>query len=143
MSHSSQETKLSIYREELAQINSEFFLLLDERRKVSVLIQELKKSEVGKYSHYDPEREKVLFNQFRDSLLKLSLKELLAFSLIMEDQANTLAPGAYPSWSRGLHLSDRHHELYEMINPLLLKLTHQSLFQKLELAQDFSFLKDF
>lgn len=143
MSHSSQESKLSQFREEMAQLNSEFFLLLSERRKISVRIQQLKNGETGKYSHYDPERERELFKQFESSLKELTIKELLAFSLIMEDQACAMAPGAYPSWSTGTHLLESERDLFQMMNPMLLKVSHLDLFLKLHLSQDFSFLKDF
>lgn len=123
-------------------MNSEFFLTVADRRKVTVKIQELKGSQ-GRYSHYDPEREKEIFTLFKDQLKALSLKELLAFSLIMEDHAMAMAPGSYPAWSSSIHLSDSKHELVEMINPLMLKISRPDSFNRLTLSQEFSFLKDF
>lgn len=142
MSPSSQESKLSVYRESLLQLNTQFFLILSERRQLSLKIQELKGS-TGRFSHFDPEREKGLFEQAKTELKELSLKELLAFSLVMEDQAMAMAPGSYPAWSNGLHLSDSGDELYQMINPLMLKVSRPELFQRLALNGEFSFLKDF
>ncbi len=142
MSHSSQESKLSQLRETLAQANSELFLTILERRKVCVKIQEYKEQK-GLYAHYDPEREKTIFQQFQSELKELTAKEMLAFSLIMEDQAQAFAPGAYPSWSQRVHLKEPMTEIHGMINPLLLKLVHPQLFAKLQFSHDFEFLKDF
>ena len=98
MSRSSRESNLAQYREALLQLNSQFFQILSERRATSLRIQELKDVS-GRYSHFDPDREKVLFEQMHPELKELTLKELLAFSLVMEDQAMAMAPGSYPTWS--------------------------------------------
>jgi chorismate mutase len=142
MSHSSQESKLSQLRETLAQANSELFLTIQERRKICRKIQEFKEQK-GPYTHYDPEREKAVFEQFELDLRALTARELLAFSLVMEDQAQAFAPGAYPSWSQKVHLKEASSEIFAMINPLLLKFTHPDIFGKLQLNHDFEFLKDF
>ena len=141
MSHSSRESNLSQLRERLAQLNSELFLTMKERRILSVQIQSSKDSS-GRYSHYDPEREKELFTQLEAEIKTLSLKELLAFSLIMEDHAMAMAPGSYPSWSQACHVSSPKHDLAEMINPMLLKMSHPNIYQRLTLNAEFSFLKD-
>ena len=65
MSHSSQESNLAILRERLAQMNSEFFLLVGERRRTSLEIQAMK-GPTGRYSLYDPERERNLFKQLEN-----------------------------------------------------------------------------
>ncbi len=142
MSHSSRESNLAELREALAQANSELFLTLSERRKLCVKIQEFKESK-GRYSHYDPEREKTLFQHFQKDLSELSLRELLAFSLIMEDHAMAMAPGSYPAWSQHTHLAGHKNELFEMINPLLLKISHPNIFSKIHFGPEFEFLKDF
>ncbi len=142
MSHSSRESNLAQLRESLAQANSELFLTIQERRKICVKVQEFKEHK-GRYSHYDPEREKQVFEQFKSEMKDLSLKELLAFSLIMEDQAQAFAPGAYPTWSQKSHLKDLRNEIYEMINPLMLKISRPEMYAKLQLNSDFEFLKDF
>lgn len=142
MSLSSRESKLAQLREALAQCNSELFLSILERRKVCLKVQEFKEQR-GRYSHYDPEREKVVFNQFKDQFGELSMRELLAFSLIMEDQAQAFAPGAYPTWSLRTHLRNSKQDIFEMINPMLLKIVHPEIFEKLQLHPDFDFLKEF
>jgi chorismate mutase len=142
MSPSSRESDLAQLREALLQLNTQFFQILEDRRELTQRIQGLK-DVTGRYAHFDPEREKVLFHHVLDALKKLTLKELLAFSLVMEDQAMSMAPGSYPSWSSGIHLQDSARDLPSMINPLLLKITHPELFNRLFLAPDFSFLKQF
>ena len=138
MSLSSRESNLAQYREALFQLNSEFFLLLSERRVLSLKVQELKIVS-GRYCHFDPERENLLFDKMKDEMKNLTLKELLAFSLIMEDQAMAMAPGSYPAWSSGVHLAQPSQEIFALINPLLLKSTHPDLFTRLKLNPDFSF----
>lgn len=142
MSRSSRESDLAQLREALAQLNSEFFLTIAERRNITVKIQEYKET-TGRYAHYDPEREKEIFNQLKEHLKVLSLKELLAFSLIMEDHAMAMAPGSYPAWSASTHIQNSNRELYEMINPLMLKIARPDFFNRLTMSQEFSFLKDF
>jgi len=142
MSPSSRESELAQLREGLAQLNSELFLTINERRNLTVKVQELKGTS-GRYSHYDPEREKELFALFRKELESLSIKEILAFSLIMEDHATAMAPGSYPQWSLRSHLSSYSVELFEMINPMILKIARPEFFSKLSLQKEFIFLKDF
>jgi chorismate mutase len=142
MSHSSRESKLAQLREALLQHNSEFFLSLKERRLLTVKIQELKRSTDG-YPHYDPSREKEVFTFFSKELKSLSIKELLAFSLIMEDHATNMAPGSYPSWSSRIHIKSSENHLHELINPLMLKVAKADFFQYISLSNEFSFLKDF
>ena len=141
MSHSSRESELAQLREALLQLNSEFFLTLKERRNVTVRIQGFKAAE-GRYAHFDPEREKQIFEFFQPQLKTLTLKELLAFSLVMEEHAMAMAPGSYPSWSGCIHIASGNHELFEMINPLILRYARPDFFQRLTLSKDFSFLKD-
>lgn len=142
MSPSSRASDLAQLREALAQLNSELFLTFRERRNVCVKIQEMKDS-TGRYSHYDPEREREVFNLFKPQFKDSSLKELLAFSLIMEDHAMAMAPGSYPAWSQLIHLSNPKRDLYEMVNPLILKTSHPEFFNRLTFSTDFAFLKDF
>lgn len=142
MSHSSRESELAELREALAQVNSEFFLTLKDRRSITLKIQE-RKGATGRYSHYDPEREKEIFTLFSQDLKLLTMRELLSFSLVMEDHASAMAPGSYPAWSSLSHLSTHQHELFEMINPLMLKISRPEFFGRLALSQEFRFLKDF
>ena len=142
MSPSSRESNLSQYREALLQLNTQLFLLIAERRALSVKIQGMKEVS-GRYAHFDPEREKTIFEQLKEEMKVLTIKELLGFSLIMEDQAMAMAPGSYPVWSSGVHLVEAGHEPYMMINPVLLKTTHPELFNRLNFSSDFTFLKQF
>lgn len=142
MSLSSRESELAQLREALAQLNSELFLTFAERRRLTVKIQEYKGAS-GRYSHYDPEREKTIFTLFQPQLKTLSLKELLAFSLIMEDHAMAMAPGSYPAWSTMTHLQNPKKELIEMVNPLMIKASRPETFSRLTFTAEFGFLKDF
>lgn len=141
MSPSSHASDLAQLREALAQTNSEFIINLEERRKLCLQIQTLK--EKSGISHYDPDQEKKVFTQANAELKKLSLKELLAFSLVMEDQAQAMAPGTYPAWSNRVHLKEFRGELFELINPLLLKIVKPEAFKRLTLESDYDFLNDF
>ncbi len=142
MSPSSRESELPQLREALLQLNSEFFLTIAERRSLTLRIQSIKDAG-GRYAHYDPDREKEIFAQFLPQLKVLSIRELLAFSLVMEDHAMAMAPGSYPAWSLCPHLVGPRLEVYEMINPLLLKIARSDFFQRLSLNPEFSFLNDF
>lgn len=142
MLHSSRESDLAQLREALAQLNSEYFLTIAERRHLCVKIQEFKESK-GRFSHYDPDREKEIFGLLQTQLKNITMKELLAFSLIMEDQAMAMAPGSYPTWSTKVHLVNPKGDLFEMINPLMLKISHPDFFNRLTLSAEFTFLKDF
>ena len=135
MSLSSQESKLAQLREALAQMNSEYFLTLAERRKLCIKIQDYKVVK-GRYSRYDPDRELEMFTLFQKEIKECSIKELLAFSLIMEDHALAMAPGSYPTWSSFSHLNNPRRELFEMINPLLLKRSHPELCSNLNLVPE-------
>lgn len=141
MSPLSRASDLDQLREALLQANSEFFFTLSERRKLCIAIQEVKGA-TGRFSHYDPEREKIVFAQFKQQLTLISLRELLAFSLVMEDHALAMAPGSYPAWSQRYHLSSPPKDLHEMINPLMLKASHPDMFARLDLVPEFHFLKD-
>lgn len=141
MSLSSRTSNFARYREALLQMNSEILISIQERRRLCLKIQGLKTTS-GAYPHYDAKRELEVFELQKDHLIKLSIKELLAFSIIMEDQAVALAPGSYPSWSSKVHLQNSTNELFEMINPLLIKVTHPEIYNRLVLAPDFAFLQD-
>ena len=141
MSHSSHESNLAQLREALVHLNSQLCMIVAERRNLSLKIQELKKGS-GRFSHFDPEREVLVFELMKSDLIELSIKELFAFSLIMEDQAMALAPGSYPQWSKGIHLLCPELNPAHQVNPILLKITHPDLFSRLDLVEDFRFLKD-
>ncbi len=134
MSHS--QVNLSKLRTQLAQLNSELFGLFEKRAHLTHLIQVEKGSKL--LTHYDAKREKALFKEMRSQLLRLSLRELASFSLLMESQAG--APGMYPAWSEGVHLVGPSQGVQCLINPLLLQETHPELFKTLKLKTEFSFL---
>jgi chorismate mutase len=142
MSLLSPESELAAYRRDLLELNREFFDLLDDRRVICHKIQALKPW-VGTFAHFDPHREKELFALLESRLHELGLKELLAFSLIIEEHALALRAGSYPLWSEKIHLLETSEDLFQMINPLLLKSIRPEFFSKLVLSSDFSFLKDF
>jgi chorismate mutase len=142
MSPSSHESNLAQYREALLHLNAQFCMIVSERRAISLKIQGLKTSN-GRFPNFDPEREKLIFELMKDEFKSFTIKELLAFSLIMEDQAMTLAPGAYPTWSQGVHLTEYSRDPFTMINPVLLKIGHPELFARLNLNPEFGFLKEF
>jgi chorismate mutase len=139
---SSRESELALLREALAQLNSEIFIKITERRELTLKIQEFK-DVTGRFSHYDPEREQELFLLFQKEFELSSIKELLAFSLMMEDQAMAKVPDSYPQWSGRIHLCSNVGELYEMINPLILRGARPDFFSKLSFHKEFIFLKDF
>lgn len=123
-------------RKELQEINKDFFLLLKKRKEVSNKIQKLK-DEKKQYSSWDIEREKKLFKALSDELGNLSLKEKLAFSLLIEDHAD-IREGSYPQWSKGEHLGveiDAKH----LMNPLLLTDLER---EQLNFQEPFSMIKD-
>lgn len=142
MSHLSLESKFIKLRSDLEKWNSELFKILTFRRNVAIEIQKLKESK-GHYQNFDPQREIEVFKKFENQLMTLSEKELLAFSLVMEDQAMALESDNYPAWSRFVHLSSHKNELFEMINPTILKVIRPNAFNRLLLTPEFSFLKDF
>lgn len=142
MSPSSRASNLAQLTEALAQLNSEFFLSIGERRQLSIKIQEFKDVS-GRYGHYDPEFERELFSIVQAQLTSASLRELLAFSLVIEDHSGAMAPGSYPAWSSRSHLVQSKNELYEMVNPLILKISRPDFFNRLTLTSEFTFLKQF
>ena len=134
MSHSLDN--LSKLRSQLAQLNTQLFELIQTRAELTHELQKAKGKNL--VTHYDAQREKQLFVDHKSVLDQLSLRELAAFSLIMESQAG--APGFYPAWSEGVHLAGRNEAIESLINPLLLKTCHLELFKRLKLKADFSFL---
>lgn len=144
MSPLSQESNLRDLRDQLREKNELFFSTLSERKLIGQKIQDLKSERVGQYSHYCPRREKEIFGEMKNSLALLSLRELLAFSLIMEEHADSSVRGGncYPIWSSQIHLLKKEEEIFFLINPLLLKLLHQHLFFRLQLKSDFTFLTE-
>ena len=134
MSHS--QANLFKLRSQLAQLNTQLFEIIKERSKLTHQLQRAKGEALT--THYDAQREKQLFSEHKSAFDQLSLRELAAFSLIMESQAG--APVLYPAWSEGIHLVGANGGLESLINPLLLKTSQPELFKRLKLKTDFSFL---
>jgi len=87
-------------RSDLEQINQELFKIILHRREVVEKIQSFK-SKDGDFPFYDEKREKELFEKIQADLEKLTPKELLAFSLLIESQAQIGDERNYPSWFKG------------------------------------------
>lgn len=134
---------LSTERNKLELINNRFFELLEERRNcVSNITSH--KIKLNNYSSemglFDVSREKELFARLKDSIKGLSLKELFAFSLIIESQVNNKAD--YPKWSEKIHLFDSQSidlsvKLHYQINPVLLFFYNSNLFKELNFTKSF------
>jgi len=143
MSPLSQASNLEKLRAEISALNQEFFSLLEKRNLVCQEIQQQKNLQ-GIHAAYDPRREFEVFESFLPPIQALSLKELLAFSLLMEAHAEGKKRESYPQWSQKVHLQNMpSEELFHLINPLLLKANKPELFNQLNLSADFIFLKDF
>lgn len=127
-------------REALGGINSELFELLQRRRDVVDQIQSLKPMAPAGWASFDAQREADFFQSMHDELMALSMKELLAFSLIMESHAGS--PARYPAWSEGVHLLEIPAQDFHRINPLLLKEVHPEVVKGLRLRPSFGFLYD-
>jgi len=118
-------------RLELEENYKDFFLLLKERREIVAQIFITKNGSNG----FDTTREGALVQKFKESLLALSLKELLSLSLLIEDHANSV--GEYPAWSDRVHLESSCGEPFEMINPIWLKSIHPNLYNQLKLRKNY------
>lgn len=122
-------------RKELKTLSEEFFLFLEQRRSLVSSIQATKDNS-KQYFCFDPKYEATLFTKQSESLSKLSLKELYAYSLILEDHAN-VSNGSYPEWSIQPHLDEKNHEQMSGINPILLAVTHKDLYDQLLINDEF------
>lgn len=126
-------------RSELDGINQQLIDLVKVRRNVVTQIQKQKPRHGGSFASYDSEREWSLFVRLKPQLEQLTLKELLAFSLLMEEQAG--APVRYPEWSETIHLVSNANAIEHRLNPLLVKLLWPAQFEALNLSAQFSFLR--
>ncbi|MCT4640777.1 MAG: hypothetical protein N4A33_00665 [Bacteriovoracaceae bacterium] len=126
-------SRLEQRRSELEDIGIQLFSLLENRKLLVSQIQELK--DVS--SSFDVNREKVLFSNQKSKLLKLSLQELLAYSLIIESHAYSFN-GTYPKWSEQVHLASQNQTIESRINPVLLALYDKKRYDSLQLNEEFS-----
>lgn len=137
MSPSSTNAELAQARDEVRQLNLHLFELLDRRKALVARVQVLKERNQG--NSFDPQRERELFLTLQSRLVRLSSREVLAFSLLMEAHAG--APEAYPAWSEGAHLLEAPSHIEHRMNPLLVKVLYPEAFLTLALSPDFSFLR--
>lgn len=151
--HSVKELELEVLRQKVEALNWELLNTLSLRKECVHKIQSLKDKEhirIAKYPHYDWEREVLLFKKFDTVLATFSLKQLLIFSLIIEEQAQleSATSPVYPEWSKFQHLENKEKgseqfPLEYQINPLLLYFAKKELAKSLPLSLEFSFLKQF
>jgi chorismate mutase len=116
-------SQIQSLRFEIAKINNNILTLILERKNILNLMIKNKENETSNnfYPFYDCEREWDVFKEHHLLLRQMSLKEALAFSLVMEEQISTEDKNLYPQWSEKIHLNKTHLNLIpEMINPLLL-----------------------
>lgn len=137
MSASSHE--LTRLRVELDGVNRQLLGLVQARRSLVSQIQTHKRPHDRAFECYDSEREWSLLQTLKPQLEQLSPKELLAFSLLMEEQAG--APARYPEWSAAVHLTGGPDAIEHRLNPLLVKLLWPPKFAGLNLSTHFSFLR--
>lgn len=129
---------LDALRTQLQSLNNSLFELMDTRRLIVHSIQDEKKS--SNQNVFLPEREIELFFSMKNEIQKLSFKKLLAFSLIIEDDARSYNQ-SYPAWSEKVHVALSKNILEEQINPILLKAYDLKLFQSISFTQDFDFIR--
>ncbi|MEX0797881.1 MAG: hypothetical protein WEB87_04400 [Bacteriovoracaceae bacterium] len=133
--------QLESCRNKLECANQDLFKALLNRRALAQNIKERKSA--LKLSDYDPKREAKLFLSHENCLRQLSLKELWAFSLVMEAQAGE----CYPKWSEQEHLAlngdkENGFKIENKINPLLVLIFHPDKLNVDLLKKDFQFLSE-
>ena len=131
------KTNLSDLRKDISALFHSFRTLLETRQALVQKIIQLK-NETG-MSHFDYRREVELFSSHKDWPNGLSLKEVLAYSLIMEGQQNNTN---YPRFSEREHLAQNEGQLFEMINPIMLKIWFPEYFKCLKLTERFDFIRN-
>ncbi len=131
-------SKISDLRTENKKIYLNLIELFVKRRdivKQIVLLKDLKKLD----NFYDPLFEKELFTELKPSLGKLSIKELLAVSLLIEDHVGE--EHGYPQWSDKFHLREINAKKFDLINPIMLKIIRPEIFKGLKFSKDFKYLE--
>jgi chorismate mutase len=131
---------LDNFRNELEAVNSSILQSIKKRRLLVKEIAVLKSYSspiIEQYLNYSPNREWELYNRSVGLLHALSIKELLSFSLLIEDHAG-VREGIYPAWSSLDHLTDGSDcNLISMINPLLIALLFPDKLRELSLIDWF------
>jgi chorismate mutase len=133
--------ELILKREELLKLNQNIFEYIQTRKTIVNEIQKLKKKN-SIYGCWDPKQEKKLFSHFSHIIKRCSLKELFAFSLLMEDHA-MIYTQAYPAWSELEHLqSSNIVNAIHQINPILLAEFNKDYYDQLPLKIEMKILID-
>lgn len=133
---------LDSLREESRVITESIIDLLVKRKLVVDQIQVAKKTSgqplnKNEFKNFDPQREFVLFESLAHKLKKLSYKELLILSLMIESHASGVEEKAYPAWSELVHLETNTITLNSQINPILLATLHKDSYDALPLNDKF------
>lgn len=127
-------------RAKLLELNLELFSLLEKRKILVNRIQDVKLE--NNLSVFSPEREKILFEKLSPLLKKLTLKELLSFSLLLETHADPTENNSYPAFSEMIHLrKSTKSPLWYRVNPILLYYYDAKSYFKLPLKEKFKFFK--
>lgn len=146
--------QLTELRESLTLLTVEILNLIDQRKKLVREIQESKSQSASTenarislldFMNFDATQELLIFKRLYPTLKRFSLKELMIVSLMIEEHASTF-PNSYPAWSESIHLEKTNKiknnkdtkGLEEQINPILLAVTHKSLYDSLVLNKEFT-----
>ena len=123
---------LSVFRKQLLELNQLILNLYRRRSRVLNDLMLYKKDH--RYPTWDLAQEVKVYFDLKDDLEEFDLEELLSFSLMIESQAIKAGGLEYPRWSQRVHLKEYHGELFEMVNPVLLRVTRPEMFHKLRLS---------
>ena len=126
---------LTNLREQLKDLTQQYFQLINFRKALVAKIQKTKPQD-KKYFAFDPFQEKQIFKLQKEHLQNMSPRELLAYSLIMEEHASVTI-NAYPQWSQGEHISGQNMDLLSYVNPILLAVVHKEKYDELPLNEQF------
>lgn len=129
------QNNISDLRDDVLKLNKQLFQLMQSRKKVIASIQITKKS--SSVSGFDAKREWEVFQLLSDELNAQDMNELFLFSFLMETQVG----GDYPKWSQCAHLRNSTDELFEKVNPLLLKLVKNEYYKRLKLIDSYEYLE--
>lgn len=126
---------LTNLREQLKELTQQYFRLINFRKELVAKIQKTKPQDKI-YFAFDPFQEKQIFKLQKEHLKNMSPRELLAYSLIMEEHASVTI-NAYPQWSQGEHISGQNMDLLSYVNPILLAVVHKEKYDELPLNEQF------
>jgi chorismate mutase len=130
--------KIESLRQDVLTLTNTIIESLLERKSHVSCIQDLKEKAEG-FKNFDPSREIIVFKNI-NGIDKLSLKEILSLSLVIEDHASS--GEFYPEWSAGVHLASNPTDISHQINPILLASTFKTRYDSLPLNLEFKTLLD-